>query len=312
MPSRSQAIYDLKQIQVFVSVVEQRGIRAAAEKLGMAQSSVSRAVSAAEARLGVRLVERSTRTFGITEVGRLYYEHCRSAMDRIEQADAVVQSRGAEVAGTLRVSVPVLLARYLLAEVVSIFLARHPRARIRLDASDRRVELVPEGVDLVVRFGRSPQASGLVTRLLARPAAGLYASAAYLAERGVPRSPNDLAAHRLLMLGASDSPQELLLRHQDASVVVQQAPVLHTNDMPTLLRAATQGCGICVAPHFVCRRERLPETLVQVLPDWYTDSLEVRTIYPSRRSVTPLLRAFVDLLAEHAAISLNVEPPPGS
>ncbi len=297
---------------MFVSVVEQRGIRAAAERLGLAQSSVSRAVSATEARLGVRLIERSTRAFRVTEVGRLYYEQCRAALDRIAQADVLVQGRRNELAGTLRVSAPVVMGAYLLSQVVPAFLSRHPKARVQLDASDRLVDLVPEGIDLVVRLGRPAVASGLVTRLLATPSAGLYASAAYLGEHGVPRTPADLNAHRLLTLGGTDMPTHWTLRRGEEQVQIRTAPVMHTNDMPTLLAAATQGCGICTAPHFVCQRERLRDTLVQVLPDWQTDAIEVRTLYPSRRSVTPLLRAFVDLLAETAAQSLNVEPPRGA
>lgn len=308
-PPEDRAIYDLKQIQVFVSVVEQRGIRAAAERLGLAQSSVSRAVSAAETRLGVRLIERSTRAFRITEVGRLYYDQCRAALDRIAQADVLVQSRSNELAGTLRVSVPVLLGTYLMSAVVPVFLSRHPKARVLLDASDRIVDLVPEGVDLVVRLGSPAGSSGLVTRLLARPAAGLYASAAYLGERGVPRAPDDLNGHRLLTLGTAEVPSHWTLRRGAEQVQVRPVPVMHTNDMPTLLAATAQGCGICMAPHFVCQRERLRETLVQVLPEWETDAIEVRTLYPSRRSVTPLLRTFVDLLAETAAQALTVEPP---
>ncbi len=294
---------------MFVSVVEQRGIRAAAERLGLAQSSVSRAVSAAETRLGVRLIERSTRAFRITEMGRLYYEQCRAALDRIAQADVLVQSRSNELAGSLRVSVPVLLGHYLMSQVVPVFLSRHPKARVLLDASDRIVDLVPEGVDLVVRLGSNAGASGLVTRLLARPAAGLYASAAYLGEHGVPRGPADLNGHRLLTLGSAEVPSQWTLRRGAEHEQVRPVPVMHTNDMPTLLAAAAQGCGICMVPHFVCQRERLRDTLVQVLPDWETDAIEVRTLYPSRRSVTPLLRAFVDLLADTAAQALTVEPP---
>jgi DNA-binding transcriptional LysR family regulator len=306
------AAYDLNQIVVFINVVEQKGVRAAADKLGIAQSSVSRAMAALEARLGARLFERSTRAFRITEEGLRYYERCRFAVDSILQADELLRSRGKELAGTLRISAPAVIGKYLLSDAVGAFLSLHPKARVHVDLTDRIVDLVAEGVDLAVRLGPAPEHSLLVTRLLAQPAAGLYASANYLREQGVPRTPADLRGHRTLMLGAPDMLPQWRLRRGSEETVQQLAPCLHTNDIPTLLNATLRGCGICLAPHFVCQQEQLPETLLQVLPEWEHEAVDVRALYPSRHSVTPLLRAFIDLLADLASKTLNVLPLHGS
>jgi DNA-binding transcriptional LysR family regulator len=300
------ALYDLNQILVFVNVVEQKGIRAAADRLGMAQSSVSRAITALEARLGTRLFERSTRAFRVTEEGQRYYEQCRAAVDVITQADELLRSRREELAGSLRVSAPAVLGKYLLSEVVSSFLVHHPRAQVLLDVTDRLVDMVPEGVDLAVRLGALPAKAQLVTRLLAQPAAGLYASASYLREHGVPGTPEDLRRHRTITLGTPDMAPVWRLRRGTENSVQALTPVLQTNDIPTLLNTTMNGCGICMAPHFVCRQERLPEALLQVLPEWENEPVDVRAVYPSHRSVTPLLRAFVDLLAERAPKALSV------
>ncbi len=306
------ALYDLNQITVFINVVEQKGVRAAAEKLEMAQSSVSRAVAALETRLGTRLFERSTRAFRVTEEGRRYYERCRTAMDGIEEADTLLRSRRDELAGILRISAPVLLGKYLLSEVVGSFLMSHPKAHVAAEMSDRIADMVPEGIDLCVRFGPPPSDSSVVSRVIARPAGGLYASAAYLRENGVPRTPEDLKGHRMLSLGTLDHKPQLSLHRNGTNVTLPLTPIVQTNDMPTLINAAIQGCGICMAPHFVCYQERLPETLLQVLPEWDLEPVEVRALYPTRHSVTPLLRAFIDLLAERAPKALNIEPHHGS
>jgi len=289
-------------------VVEQKGVRAAADKLGMAQSSVSRSISALEARLGARLFERSTRAFRVTEEGLHYYERCRVAMDSIVQADALVRSRRDELAGMLRVSAPVVLGKYLMSDAVSSLLISHPKAHVNLEVSDRVTDMVPEGVDLCIRLGPVPADSDLVSRVLARPWAGLYASAAYLRDYGVPRTPDDLQGHRTLHLGTLDQKPQWTLHRGDETAVLRLKPSVQTNDIPTLLSAATQGCGICMVPHFVCQQERLPDNLLQVLPEWEHLPVEVRALYPSHRSVTPLLRAFVDLLAERAPKALNVSP----
>jgi DNA-binding transcriptional LysR family regulator len=298
-------IVDLNQITVFVNVVEQKGVRAAADKLGIAQSSVSRAISALEARLGARLFERTSRAFRVTDEGLHYYERCRTALDDIERADALVKSRRDDLAGVLRISAPVVLGKYLLRDVVASFLISYPRAKVHLEVSDRIADMVPEGIDLSVRLGAAPADTTLVERVLARPSAGLYASAAYLRDHGVPRSPADLPGHRTLNLGTLDAATKWTLQRGGESTVQQLNPSLQTNDIPTLLGAAMQGRGICLAPHFVCMQELLPEVLLPVLPEWHHAPVEVRALYPSRRSVTPLLRAFLDLLAERAPKALE-------
>lgn len=194
---------------------------------------------------------------------------------------------------------------------MATFLVRYPKAQVGLDVTDRLVDLVPEGVDLAVRLGPVPANASLVTRQLTQPAAGLHASAEYLREHGVPRAPDDLQAHRTLTLGMLDSTPQWTLQRASESSAERLTPVLQTNDLPSLLHATLKGCGICMAPHFVCMQERSPEALLQVLPEWEVEGVDVRLLYPSRRGVTPLLRAFVDLLAERAPPLLDVRPTHG-
>ena len=233
------------------------------------------------------------------------------AMDGIAQADALVRSRRDELAGMLRVSVPVVLGKYLLSKVVSEFLIGHPRAHVNLEVTDRITDMVSEGVDLCVRLGPSSSDLALVSRVLARPSAGLYASATYLHEHGVPHTPHDLPGHPTLHLGTLDQKPSWSLHRGSQRVTLPLTPILQTNDIPTLLNAAARACGICMVPHFVCQAEGLPETLLQVLPEWEHAPVDVRALYPSHRSVTPLLRAFLNLLAERAPTVLNFQPQHG-
>lgn len=302
------AFYDLNQIIVFINVVEQKGVRAAAERLGIAQSSVSRAVSALEKRLGTRMFERTTRAFRVTEEGKLYYERCRNALDGIEQADSTILGRRDELEGTLRISAPVILGKYLLSGVVNSFLVHHPKANVTLELSDRIADMVPEAIDLCLRFAPSPTSSAIVSRVIARPSAGLYASAAYLKAHGTPRVPADLFGHRTLGVGWLKLSPPWVLRGSGGTAKVALKPSLLSNDIDILVSAAIQGCGILMAPHFVCHQERLPETLLQVLPEWESEPVQLRAVYPSRQSVTPLLRAFIDLPADRASKVLNIQP----
>lgn len=300
--------FDLNQITIFVTVVEQKGVRAAAEKLGMAQSSVSRAIVALEARLGTRLFERSARAFRVTEEGLHYYGSCRVAIDGLAEADALLRNRRQELSGTLRISAPVVLGKYLLNDVVASFLASHPKAHLNLEVTDRIADMVPEGVDLCIRLGSTTADPHLVSFVLARPHAGLYASASYLREHGVPGTPDDIAGHLTLSLGPLGRKAQWTLQNGEKIAVLALKPMLQTNDMPTLLNAAMEGRGICLAPHFVCLHERLPESLLRVLPEWEHEAVDVRALYPSRKSMTPLLRAFIDLLVVRASTVLNAKP----
>ncbi len=300
------AFYDLNQISIFVAVVEQKGVRAAAEKLGLAQSSVSRAVAALESRLGSRLFERSARAFRVTEEGLLYYQRCSVALSGIVEADRLLRNRREDLCGTLRISAPAVFGKYLMSSIVSAFLESHPKAHLHIEMSDHLVDMVPDGVDFCIRLGSVVLDTNLVSFVLARPIAGLYASAAYLKEHGVPSTPEELKKHITLNLGPAGRKAKWSLKNIEKTAVISLEPILHTNDISTLLNAATQGLGICLVPHFVCKQENLSDLLIQVLPAWEHEAIEVRALYPSRNSVTPLLRAFIDFLVERTPVVLNI------
>jgi DNA-binding transcriptional LysR family regulator len=183
---------------------------------------------------------------------------------------------------------------------------------VTLELSDRIADMVPEAIDLCLRFGPSPTNSAIVSRVIARPSAGLYASAAYLKAHGTPRVPADLCEHRTLGVGWLKLSPTWVLQGLGGTAQLSLKPSLLSNDIQILVSAAIQGCGILMAPHFVCLQERLPETLLQVLPEWESDPVQLRALYPSRQSLTPLLRAFIDLLADRASKALNIQPHHGS
>jgi len=253
-------------------------------------------VSDLEQRLGVRLMQRTTRKLSLTPEGEVFLSRCRDILASIEASEAELSTRTASASGLLKVSVPVSFATRHLAPLWSDFLAAHPRLTLDVQLADRVVDLVDEGFDLAVRIARLPDSS-LVSRKLASTRLVLCAAPSYLRRRGTPRHPDDLAAHDVIGYSLLATPGQWLLQGPGGLVAVKTKPRLWTNNGDTSVAAAVRGAGIDLQPTFLIADELASGRLVEVLPDWQAAELGIYAVYPSRKFVLPKVRALVDFLA---------------
>lgn len=289
---------DFDAVYIFAKVVEQAGFVAAARVLGMPKATVSRRVAALEERLGVRLLQRTTRKVAPTEAGQRYYEHAQRIAAEFEGAEAGVAAMRGRPSGLVRVSVSAALSHAFIGPVVAEYLRLHPGVLMRLDVTNRMVDLVEEGVDVAVRVG-TLRASGLVARRLGSGVGALYASPAYLAERGCPAMPEGLAQHSLVdEVLAPGEQHRWTLRRDGAEHLLAFRPLVAANDAATAVSLLVSGAGIGRAPVFMAAAHVHAGTLEPVLPGWTANEVEVNALFPSHKGLNPAVRAFVDQLAQ--------------
>lgn len=285
------------ELSAFVEVARRRSFVDAAEQLERHVSAVSRAVAALEARLGVRLLQRTTRSVALTEAGRNYYPRCEALLGEFDEADAAVRDLGASLRGTLRVSAASGSGVIQLAGLVPEFLAAHPHLQLDLQLSNRYVDLIEEGYDLAIRVGALTD-SRLVARRLAPNRRVLVASPDYLDRRGIPRQPADLPRHACLVLDIGLHPQRWRLVRQKAQVGVEAGGPLRSNNVLALLEICRGGAGVALLPEFAVAPDLRAGRLRRVLPGWATAEQGVYAVYPSGRFMPAKVRAFVDFLVQ--------------
>jgi len=294
---------DLNDVYFFAMVVEHKGITAAARVLDVPKSSISRRILALEASLGARLIQRTSRRFVVTEVGAEFHRHALAMLVEAEAAENVVRTRTTEPSGTIRFTCSVAVAQLVLARLIPRFMATYPRVRIVEHATNRQVDPVHEGFDLAIRAHSEPlPSSSLVQRPLAQIPWFLFASPLYLARKGTPGEPADLARHDAIALGTQDGTHTWRLRdvrHADQVHALPFSPSLQSDDMATLKAAACEGVGIVALPGYVGRPDVEAKRLVRVLPQWLAGVATLSLLMPSRRGLLPSVRTFADFLAEH-------------
>jgi DNA-binding transcriptional LysR family regulator len=290
----------LEGFYYFTQVVDHGGFARAARALGIPKSRLSRHVMALESQLNVRLLNRSTRRFAVTEVGQEVYRHAAAMRAEADAALEAVELARAEPRGTIRASCPVAFAQSVLAWILPEFLAKYPAVRLQLHVSNRRVDVVREGFDLALRVRSQPSGEdGLVMRTFGRADELLVASPAYLARAGAPASPRDLRAHETLDYGGELDRQPWELVDRDGqSVRAEHAPRVICHDFTVLRAAALAGLGIAKLPDSVVREDLRSGALTRVLADWNSPQGVVHAVFPSRRGLLPAVRAFIDFLAE--------------
>jgi DNA-binding transcriptional LysR family regulator len=289
----------LTEMEAFVQVVDHGGFTDAARKMGLSKSAVSKHVSALEARLAVRLLNRTTRRVSATEVGLAYYDRVRAVLGEASAADSMVTAMQAVPTGSLRVSAPVSFGVRQVSPAVARFLREFTEVDINMVLEDRFVELVAEGFDVAIRIG-SLADSSLKARKLAEARGVIAASPGYLAANGTPRTIDDLSAHRLLHYSQLSTGNFWKLR--TASGEERQVRVggrLTVNNGEALMKAAEAGLGISQVPSFMLGDALAAGRLVEVLADHPPSVLGIHALYPQGRFQQPKLRAFVDFLAEH-------------
>jgi len=291
---------DLNDLALFAKVVEHKGFSAAGEQLGIPKSRVSRHIARLEARLGVRLLQRTSRRLTVTSVGQLFYERCQAVVAMGESARDVIHQAVSEPQGSLRVSCPITLAQFWLTPLLPEFMKAFPKVRLLLSVTNRRIDPVEEQVDVVLRVRRPPfDDSSLVVRRLGQTTDVLVASPSLLALDAGPVDPDDLANWPTLSIPGDGERQIWTLRSGTTVAEVAHQPRLATTDMFALKRAALEGVGVALLPEIICGDELQDGKLKRVLPEWHCAVSEVQAAFPTRRGMLPAVRALVDFLAKH-------------
>ncbi len=294
---------DLNDLYYFVQVVDHGGFAPTGRALGIPKSKLSRRTAQLEERLGVRLIQRSTRRFAVTEIGQTYYAHCKAMLVEADAAEEAIAVTHAEPCGSVRMTCPVALLDAHVGAMLAEFMARHPRVEIHLEATNRRVDVVSEAIDLAIRVRPPPLAdSDLVMRVFADRGQCLVASPALLAQRGTPQVPADLSRLPSLDLGVPQSEHVWRLFGPDgAQADIHRRPRFVTGGMLALRAAALAGVGVVQLPHMLVRDELARGDLVRLLPDWAPRREIVHAVFASRRGLLPSVRALIDFLAERFA-----------
>jgi DNA-binding transcriptional LysR family regulator len=289
---------DLNDLYYFVQVVDHGGFAPAGRALGMPKSKLSRRIALLEERLGVRLIQRSTRKFAVTELGQTYYTHARAMLVEAEAAEDAIRRAHAEPRGVVRMSCPVALLEASVGPMLAAFLQAYPQVELHLDATNRRVDVVGEGLDLAIRVRPPPlEDSELQLRMLAERRQCLVASPALLAAMGTPATPGELMRLPSMDLGLPQN-QHIWDLHgpDDAHMAVHHEPRLITRGMSTLLDAALAGVGVVQLPKMITGAYLERGELVHVLPGWAPRSELIHAVYASRRGQLPSVRALIDFL----------------
>jgi len=285
-----------EQMAVFVAIVDGGSFVAAADALRMSKAAVSRHITALEAHLKVRLLQRTTRRLSLTEEGQIYYQHAKSILGAIEEAESIVSDHAHEASGRIRVNVPLSFGITHLAPLWVGFLRQYPKVSLDIDLNDRVVDLIEEGYDLAVRIGTLPSSS-LICRLISGTRMMLCASPGYLKEHGTPATPQDLAQHTMMAYSLWNSQEEWRCEGPEGTVRVRVQPRIVSNNGETCRMIALQDGGILLQPSFIMGDDVRAGRLVELLPQYRFERLGIYVVYPSRRQLPLKVRAMIDYLS---------------
>ena len=291
---------DANDLILFAHVVDHGGFAAAARATGILKSRLSRRIAQLEERLGVRLIQRSSRKFTVTEIGRQFHARCEIVAAQVDAAHGVIAQAIAEPQGVVHVSCPHNLSEHWLGPMLPSFLAAHPKVRVVLEVSDRPVDVIGEGIDVALRVTRPPlEDTSLVMRLLGEVRRIIVASPTLVP---LPlASPQELA--RYPVIGPTEGGEDLVWRlhgSDGADVELRQRPVLATAQAMILKQAAIAGTGVAMLPEVWCRDALTDGRLVQLLPAWTHPTGMIHAVFASRRGLVPAVRRFIDHVAEQA------------
>lgn len=294
--------FDLNEMAIFAHVVEAGSFTGAAKNLGLPKSTVSRKITQLEERLGVRLIQRTTRSLRLTDTGSAYYNHCARILSEIEEANIAVTQMQSTPTGTLRITAPVLFGSTVLAGLVAEFIELHPQISIDMVLSDQRLDLVQDGIDIAFRIGQLEDSS-LIGRYLGDVRAMLCASPDYLRRHPAPQHPDQLSQHTLL------SSAQWLHWHMtgpaNEEVNLPVKPRLLVNDFASLYTLTLSGAGIAPLPMLIAAPAVRAGNLVSLLDDWPFDTAPIHALYPSNRHLSAKVRSFVDFVID----SIRPNPP---
>lgn len=287
----------LREIECFIAVAELGSFVKAADALGISKAAVSRTVLELEARLGSRLMQRTTRRLSLTEAGTLYLQRCKQIVAALEEADDLLSAGTANPTGLLRINAPLTFGVLHLAPLWPIFLERHPGVALDITLSDRIVDIIDEGYDMAIRIARLSD-STLVHRKLATTTGQVCASPAYLEKYGTPTHPHELTQHQAICYTYAAGKDEWQFSGPEGPVSVKVNSRMHVNNGDSCVAAALAGIGITRQPTFMIDQHLRSGRLVPLLAGYSTMELGIYAVYPSRAHLPAKMRAMLDFLTE--------------
>ena len=283
---------------LFAAIADLGGVTAAAQRLGRAKSSVSRDLAELEDRLGLRLVQRTTRRVSLTDAGEILAAYARRAVEEMDNAEAAIDALHDAPRGDLKVTAPFAFLRFVLAPRLPAFRRLYPGVRVSVDVSLSIADLVEEGFDVAIRVGALASSTLVARRIGAIPIV-LVAAPAYLSEHGTPRTLQDLASHAIVDLGPSLSTNQWTLTDATgATAAAKISPQIAIADPGAVIDLALAGAGIAPAPLRYAEDHLRTGALIHVLPEWTRGAPPIHAVYPSRRVLAPKTRVFVDFVAD--------------
>ncbi|HAB43191.1 MAG TPA: LysR family transcriptional regulator [Acinetobacter sp.] len=291
---------DLDDFYCFAQVVEHGGFSAAERATDIPKSKLSRRVYNLEERLGVRLIQRSSRHFAVTDIGMNIYRHAQVMLSAAQAAYDLVDHLSTEPRGTIKVSLPVSIAQNEMAKILPDFLKKYPEIKVQMMITNRRVDIINEGFDLALRVRTSlDDDPNLVIRQFEKIEQHLFASQGYLNEFGDLKTPEQLSEHKILSMAEEHTEQFLILQNeQQQQKKIRINPTVMGSDLNMLAQLAASSCGITLLPDNVVQQYVERGELVRVLSDWKTAHGIFHLVYPSRRGLLPAVRVFIDYLVE--------------
>ena len=292
--------FDLNEIAIFVKVVDAGSFTGAAKSLGLPKSTVSRKITQLEERLGVRLLQRTTRTLSLTDMGSAYYSQCSRIISDVEEANIAVTEMQSKPTGLLRITAPMLFGSLVLSDLTAEFLQANPDIQIDMMLTDQSLDLIQEGIDVAFRVGQLADSS-LIARTLGEISVITCASPEYLEEHGAPENPEDLQNHQTLVWGQSSNWEFDVPYHRS----VDLKPKVRVNDALSLHKLALSHMGIARVPAFLCADDIKSGRLKPVLCDWGSKTAPIHALYASNRHLSVKVRSFVEFIVER----LRANPP---
>lgn len=291
---------DLDDFYCFALVVEHGGFSAAERATDIPKSKLSRRVYQLEENLGVRLIQRSSRHFAVTDIGMNIYQHAQVMINAAQAAHDLVDHLSVQPRGVIKVSLPVSVAQNELAKILPEFLKRYPEIKVQLFVSNRRVDIINEGIDVALRVRSNlDDDPNLVIRQFQHIEQHLFASQAYLNQYGMLSTPDDLSQHRILSMVEDHLDQHMILHDaQDQQIKVKVSPTVMGSDLSLLAQLVSQNCGLALLPDTVANDYLKTGQIVRVLPEWKAPHGVLHAVYPSRRGLLPAVRVFIDYLVE--------------
>lgn len=291
----------LRSLTAFVAVVECGSFVDAARRIHSSNAAISRYIQELETYLGVRLLQRSTRKIALTDVGRDYYQRIKQILTDLDDADSTVGANNASLVGTIRINAPLSFGTRYLAPLWGGFMARHPSIDLDIELTDRRIDLLEEGIDLAIRIGNLADSS-LVSRRLATCHSILCAAPSYIKKYGEPKTPEEISQHSVISFSNAihnDSWHFYSPTGEEKTINVK--PRMHTNNGDTIRAVILDGQGIALQPTFLVAGDIQAGNLVTFLPGWSGPTFGIHAIYPSRKHLSLKVKTLIDYLAERLA-----------